>query len=67
MMQENRAVIGIHIGHLQPETLGEEYVALLEFFAERRIRPHVGKTFPLAEAHGFLQERKNIGKVLLIP
>lgn len=70
MMRENRAVLGVHIGHLQPETLREEYAALLKFFAAGRIHPYVGKTFPLAqaaEAHRFIHERKNIGKVLLIP
>jgi NADPH:quinone reductase-like Zn-dependent oxidoreductase len=70
MMRENRAVIGVHIGHLAPETLREEYAALLRFFEEGRIQPYVGKTFPLAEAslaHRFIHERKNLGKVLLIP
>jgi NADPH:quinone reductase-like Zn-dependent oxidoreductase len=70
MMRENRAVMGVHIGHLLPEILRGEYEGLFKFFAEGRIQPYVGKTFPLAEApaaHRYLHERKNLGKVLLIP
>ncbi len=70
MMRENRAVIGVHIGHLEPQTLSEEYAALLHHFAEGRIRPCIDKTFPLDQApaaHLYLHERKNIGKVLLVP
>ena len=38
--------------------------------APREIAPLIGATFPLeraAEAHHFIQDRKNIGKVVLIP
>jgi len=34
------------------------------------IRPHVDRTFKfdeIAEAHSYLEERKNIGKVVLVP
>jgi len=70
MMRENRAVMGVHLGHLPPKILREEYKGLFNFFADGRIRPYVGRTFPLAEAaaaHRYMHERKNIGKVLLIP
>ncbi len=70
MMGENRAVVGLHLGRLRPEVIRREYAALLKYFAEARIQPYIGKTFPLAEAaaaHVYIQERKNIGKVLLVP
>jgi NADPH:quinone reductase-like Zn-dependent oxidoreductase len=70
MMGENRAVIGVHLGRLRPETIRHEYAALLKYFAEGHIRPHVDKTFPMDQAsaaHQFIQERRNVGKVLLIP
>jgi NADPH:quinone reductase-like Zn-dependent oxidoreductase len=70
MMRENRAVMGVHIGRLKPEILAQEYEALLGHFGEGRIRPYVDRTFPLeqaAAAHRYLHERKNIGKVLLVP
>ncbi len=70
LMGENRAVLGVHLGRLQPEIIRQEYAALLKYFAEGHIHPFVGKSFPLGEApaaHLYIQERKNIGKVLLIP
>ncbi len=70
MMRENRAVIGVHIGRLKPENLAEEYAALLQHFAGGRIRPYIDRTFPLDQApaaHLYLHERRNLGKVLLIP
>ena len=35
-----------------------------------RVRPHVDKAFPLenaAEAHAYIEARRNIGKVVLVP
>ncbi len=70
LMRDNRAVLGVHLGRLLPEMVRQEYKALLEYFAEGRIQPYVGKSFQLAEApaaHHYVHGRKNIGKVLLIP
>jgi NADPH:quinone reductase-like Zn-dependent oxidoreductase len=70
MMGGNRAVIGVHLGRLRPEIIGQEYEALFKHYAEGHISPYVGKTFPLSQAataHQYIHERKNIGKVLLIP
>ena len=70
MMGENRAVVGVHLGRLNRETIRREYQALLRLFDEGRIHPHVDKTFSLEQAptaHLYLHERKNIGKVLLVP
>lgn len=42
--------------------------SVLEGFNEGRLKAIVGKTFPLAEARGahrYLQERRNVGKVIL--
>lgn len=54
------------------ENLGRNDLArlALEEAREGRIRPHVGMTLPLeraAEAHRALQERRVVGKVLLVP
>ncbi len=70
LMRDNKAVIGVSLGRMgsRAEVLAEELRALFRFYNEGRIRPHIGKTFPLAEAaaaHRFIQDRKNIGKVLL--
>lgn len=70
LMSENRAVVGVHLGRLRPETIRQEYEALFRYFAEGRIHPYVDKTYPLAQApaaHQYIHDRKNVGKVLLIP
>jgi NADPH:quinone reductase-like Zn-dependent oxidoreductase len=70
LMNENRAVMGVNLGHLwdRIEMLRAEMLALLADYEAGRIKPVVGKTFPLTEAaaaHRFIQERQNIGKVVL--
>jgi NADPH2:quinone reductase len=48
--------------------LRREMIGLLADYDGGRIKPVVGKTFPLVEAakaHRFMQERQNVGKVVL--
>ena len=70
LMNENRGVMGVNLGHLWEE--GARLRAMLQEITSQVeqgvFRPVVDKTFPLeraAEAHAFLQERRNFGKVLL--
>ena len=70
LMNDNKAVIGVNLGHLwdRIELLRGEMLALLADYEAGRIAPVVGKTFPLTEAaaaHRFIQERQNVCKVLL--
>lgn len=70
LMNDNRAVIGVNLGHLwdRIEMLRREMLGLLADCEAGRLSPVVGRTFPLAEAaaaHRFIQERQNVGKVLL--
>jgi len=70
LMNDNKAVIGVNLGHLwdRMDLLRREMLALLGDYEAGRIRPVVGKTFPLTEAaaaHRYIQERKNVGKVVL--
>lgn len=70
LMNDNRGVMGVNVGHLwdADAMLRPQLLALLRYAAEGRIRPRVDRVFPLAEAaaaHRFIQERRNIGKVLL--
>jgi NADPH:quinone reductase-like Zn-dependent oxidoreductase len=70
LMNDNKAVIGVNLGHLWDhiDLLRREMVGLLEDCAAGRLRPLVGKTFPLdqaAAAHRYIQERRNVGKVIL--
>ncbi len=70
IMNDNKAVIGVNLGHLwdRIELLRGEMLGLLDEWAAGRIKPVVGKTFPLTDAagaHRYLQERQNVGKVVL--
>jgi synaptic vesicle membrane protein VAT-1 len=70
LMNRNRGVFGLNLGHLWSETdrLRAAADALLSGFAAGQLRPVVAKTFPLedaAGAHRYLQSRANIGKVVL--
>ena len=70
LMRESKSVIGLNMLQLWDAAGSlEEYVApLREWLAESRIRPVVAREFRLddgAEAHRYVHERKNVGKVVL--
>jgi NADPH:quinone reductase-like Zn-dependent oxidoreductase len=70
LMDDNRAVMGVNLGHLWGETalLTAELAKLVEYYRAGKIKPTVGRTFPLAEAaaaHAYIQSRQNVGKVVL--
>jgi NADPH:quinone reductase-like Zn-dependent oxidoreductase len=72
LMNDNRAVAGMNLGHLWSETalLGPQMEALLRLAHEGKITPRVDRSFSFAEAaaaHRYIHERRNIGKVLLTP
>ena len=70
MMRTSRSVIGLNMLRLwDAKGSFDEYLApLREGIETGKLRPVVAETFPLertADAHRFLAERKNIGKVVL--
>lgn len=72
LMNRNLGVFGVNLGHLFSETekVRGWMEALLEGVDDGWVRPHVDRTFPLAEAgdaHAYLEARRNIGKVVLVP
>ena len=73
LIGRNRTIIGLHLGTMarsRPKLVGEWMQAVLKLYTGGKIKPHVGKTFPLGEAaaaHHYIHERRNIGKVLLLP
>jgi NADPH:quinone reductase-like Zn-dependent oxidoreductase len=72
LMDENRAVAGVNMGHLWKQTglLTTELSALLRLYQQGRIRPVIDRVFPFAEAaaaHRRIHERSNVGKVILAP
>lgn len=72
MMDHNRTISGVDLGGLWDEVdmLHEELDAVLDLYREGKVKPHVGEVFPFdraADAHRCITERKNIGKVVLVP
>jgi synaptic vesicle membrane protein VAT-1 len=72
LMNDNRAVAGVNLGHLWSEQalLGPQMEALLRYAREGKITPRVDRTFSFAQAaaaHRYIHERRNVGKVLLVP
>jgi synaptic vesicle membrane protein VAT-1 len=70
LMNRNRGVFGINLAHLWDETaqLRRAMTQLLGEIEAGHIRPVIARSFPLdqaAEAHRFIQARRNIGKVVL--
>ena len=70
LLDENKGVFGLNLGHLWSEIprLRSIGLELIDLYQAGKIKPHIAKTFALAdagEAHRYIQERKNTGKVLL--
>jgi len=70
LFNANKAIIGVNVNHLakRPDIIGREMDAIIELINRGQIRPHVDKTFPLqnvADAHRYMQDRLNKGKVIL--
>lgn len=70
LMLDNRAVFGLHLLRLWKERrlVSGVMEALLTDMGSGRLKPVIAKTFPLAraaDAHKFIQDRANIGKVVL--
>jgi synaptic vesicle membrane protein VAT-1 len=71
LVNRNKSVFGVNLGHMwhEPELIASWMQALLQGVADGWVRPHVDKAFPLAqagEAHAYIEERRNIGKVVLV-
>lgn len=72
LMNDNKGYAGVNMGRLFTETdvLKQAMRSLFALFEAGKIRPHVEHTFPFSrarEAFAVLEQRRNIGKVLLRP
>jgi NADPH:quinone reductase len=73
LVGRNVGVQGVYIGRLlrhAPDVIAAATRELLELWSGRRIRPHIGAEFPLAEvegAHALVESRRSVGKVVLVP
>jgi len=72
LLNANKGVFGVNLGRMWGEidrirTWGDQ---LLGLWKDGVIRPRIARTFGFDEAaaaHEYIQDRKNIGKVLLVP
>lgn len=68
-MLKNKGVVGFHLGLFDDaELMASEMTELYRLWSSGKITPHVDRIFPAGEAsqaHRYIQERRNIGKVLL--
>lgn len=72
LLNKNRGVFGLNLGHMwhEPEKVALWMRDILRGVDEEWIRPHVDQAFSfddVGKAHRRLEERKNIGKVVLVP
>ena len=69
MIGSNKGVHGFYLGSFNDRpALERAYRDLMNWTSEGKIKPIIDRIFKLeeaAEAHHFIQDRKNIGKVLL--
>lgn len=72
LLNKNRGVFGVNLGHLwhEHEKASSWMQSILHGYEEGWVRPHVDSVFTFeeaGEAHRQMEERKNIGKVILVP
>jgi len=72
LFNKNRGVFGLNLGHMwhEPEKIAVWMREILRGVEEGWIRPYVDRAFRFDEAgaaHQYLEQRKNIGKVVLVP
>jgi NADPH:quinone reductase-like Zn-dependent oxidoreductase len=72
LMNANKAVFGVNMGHLWDEgpKVNEWMQAVLKGVEEGWVNPHVDRSFSFEEAgkaHAHIEERRNLGKVVLVP
>jgi NADPH:quinone reductase-like Zn-dependent oxidoreductase len=72
LLNRNRGVFGLNLGHMwhEPEKVALWMRDILRGVEEGWVQPYVDQAFSFADvgkAHQYLEDRKNIGKVVLVP
>ena len=72
LLNRNRGVFGLNLGHMwhEPEKVAVWMRDILRGVEEGWVQPFVDQSFSFADvgkAHQYLEARKNIGKVVLVP
>ena len=72
LMNRNKGIFGLNLGHMWGE--GEKVASwtqeIMRGVHEGWIKPHVDRAFPfdqIQDAHRYIEARKNIGKIVLVP
>jgi NADPH:quinone reductase-like Zn-dependent oxidoreductase len=71
LMNANKSVFGVNLGHMwgEREKISGWMHEILKGIDQGWIRPHVDRAFPFeqaGEAHAYIEERRNTGKVVLV-
>lgn len=72
LMNSNKGAFGVNLGHLWKEgpKVRNWMHVILNSVKDGWIKPYVDKSFPFSQvgdAHQYIEDRKNIGKIVLIP
>jgi NADPH:quinone reductase len=73
MVGRNLSLFGFYLGRLmklRPELVRDAAVELVALWESGAVKPLVGATFPLeraGDAHSLIEQRKSVGKVVLVP
>jgi NADPH:quinone reductase-like Zn-dependent oxidoreductase len=72
LMSRNKAVAGVNVGHLwnEMDMMGGAIDKVLALYEQGRVAPVIDSAFRFddaAAAHVRMHERKNVGKILLLP
>jgi NADPH:quinone reductase-like Zn-dependent oxidoreductase len=72
LINSNKGVFGVNLGHLWREVdrIRGWAEQLLDLWKAGVVRPQIARTFRFSEAaaaHHYIQDRQNLGKVLLVP
>lgn len=72
LLPANRAVCGYHLGYLdsEMELVSGVVTRLVALYNQGHIKPHIDSVWPfekVADAMRQMQEKKNVGKVILVP
>lgn len=72
LMNANKGIFGVNIGHLWnlEDKIRPWLEEILNGVEQGWVKAHVDRVFPferVAEAHSYIEEHRNIGKVVLVP
>jgi len=72
LLSKNRSVFGLNLGHLwhEPAKVSTWMKEIMKGVEEGWVNPHVDRSFRFSEAgeaHSYMEARRNIGKIVLVP